>query len=441
MPQFKEYDTIKGVLPNDDILVKCIHCGMCLATCPTYDITKMERSSPRGRIRLIKSVAEGKLPLTDTFYDEMNFCLDCQACETACPAGVKYGVMVEAARVEVRKAKLDPFLQRVLRRFGLNIILASKPMLKLTALFFKIYQNFGIRTLLHKSGFFKLIGHNLGELDGLLPSMSKKSSEALIKNHKLVPEGKPKYKIAFLTGCLMDVAYADINMDTIDILIKNNCEIVIPKGQVCCGSLHAHYGEQDKAEQLARKNLDAFSKSEYDFLVSNSAGCGAYMKEYAHLFADDPEYADKAKVFSSKVKDISEFLQETGINPDMGTISEPVTYHDACHLAHTQKITEQPRNMLKAIPGIDLRELHESTWCCGSGGIYNVVRYNDAMIFLERKMNNIVETGAKIVVTANPGCMAQIQYGARKRKLELEVIHPATLLNRAYNNKNGGNKS
>lgn len=428
---FKEYDTLKGVLPHDDVLSQCIHCGMCLAACPTYNVTKMERSSPRGRIKLIKSVAHGKLPLTHKFAEEMDFCLDCQACETACPAGVKYGQMVEAARVEVTNAKLEPWFKRTAKKVGLNTVLANKTILKLVARLFFVYQRLGIQWLIQKSGILRLMGKNMPEIEQLLPPMAKKFSSSVLKK-EIPSKTEKKYRVAFLTGCLMDVAFADINLDTVEVLLQNGCEIVVPEGQECCGSLHAHYGEQGKALDLAKINLDAFSKYEYDYLVCNSAGCTAFMKEYAHLFANDPKYGEKAKKFSAKVKDITEFLNETGLNTDMREITDSVTYHDACHLAHTQKIVTQPRNVLEQIPGVSLIPLKDSTTCCGSGGIYNVVRYDDSMKFLENKMKNIEDTKAKIVVTGNPGCMAQIQYGAKKRKMDIEVIHPATLLKRAY---------
>lgn len=425
--EIKKNIELLGVLPSDDILSQCIHCGMCLATCPTYEMTKFERSSPRGRIKLIKSVARGEMPITEVFAEEMSFCLDCQACETACPAGVKYGSMVEAARVEVTNAGFGSPLGRFIKSFSLKYILGSKTNLKIAARLLYVYQSFGIQMLLHGSGLFKFISKRLAEIDKLSPSVSKKFSDDFIDD-KTYPAGEPKYKVAFLTGCLMNVMFADINKDTIEVLTACGCETYAPKDQVCCGSLHAHNGDMETAKKLAKKNLDIFCREEFDFMISNSAGCGAFMKEYEHVFEDDPEYAVKAKSFSKKVKDITEFLSEQKPELNLQPLHQSVTYHDACHLVHTQKIISEPRQVINSVPGLDIKPLEESTWCCGSAGIYNIVRYEDSMVILERKMKNIQESGAKVVLTGNPGCIFQIKYGAKRFNVEVEVKHPVTLV-------------
>ena len=418
-------------LPNDDILTQCMHCGMCLATCPTYELTKMERSSPRGRIKLIKSIAEGKLELSNLFAEEMNFCLDCQACETACPAGVQYGKMVESARVVIEHSNVGASkINKAIKRFLLNSVVAKHSRLKLLARFLYFYQNSGMRKVA-----LKVLSHfpsakKLIEIESLSPTISKIFSSEGLKE-KISPETTAKYKIAFSTGCIMDVAFAEINFDTIEVLKKNQCEIITPKQQVCCGSLHAHNGEIEKAKELAKKNLDVFSTFDYDFLISNSAGCGAFMKEYVHLFADDPQYSQKAKLFSGRVKDISEFLANVEPTAEMHSIKEKVTYHDACHLCHSQKIVDEPRKVLQQIPGLDFVPLEESTWCCGSAGIYNVTRHEDADKILERKMKNLKNTGADVVVAGNPGCIGQLQYGIKKYGLNMEVMHTVSLVKKS----------
>ncbi len=427
----RQYESIKKLLPSDDVISQCMHCGMCLAVCPTYNETFEEQSSPRGRIRLIKAVADGVLPITDKFMDEMDFCLDCQACETACPAGVKYGSMVEAARVVITKQKANGAIGRWMKKIGMNVILASPTILRFFSRFFYAYQQFGIRSFMHKSGLFRLFGKNFAEYDKLLPDFSKTFSVSVIKP-VMPPYGQKKHTVAFLTGCLMDVAFAEINIDTVKILQRNGCEVITPRQQYCCGSLHAHYGEMDKAVSLARKNLDAFDGYQFDYLVANSAGCGAFMKEYAHIFEHEPQYAEKAKKFSAKVRDITEFLAENEPTAPLGQVEGKITYHDACHLAHTQKVTKQPRKVIMEIPGVDYVELPESTWCCGSAGIYNVVRYDDSMKFLNRKIENLKQTNADVVVMANPGCLLQMKYGVEKQKLPIEVIHTVTLLERSY---------
>lgn len=431
MPKEIKYQDLAKILPDDDILQQCMHCGLCLAVCPTYDLTKLERSSPRGRIRMVRSVARGEMELSPLFADEMNFCLDCQACETACPAGVKYGQIIEAARVVVDKANYGSKVGLPIKRFALRNIVASKNALKFVSKLLWIYQKTGLQKLIRSSGLLKLFPNNLSEIEKLTPVISDKFSDTQIKEIEL-PDGEVKYKTAFHFGCLMNTMFADINIDTIDVLKECGCKVITPKDQVCCGSLMGHNGDMDFALKLARKNIDAFEKQDYDFLISNSAGCGAFMKDYAHLLKDDPVYAEKAKIFSSKVKDITEFLaeQKPEFNFNLKPETTHVTYHDACHLIHAQKVSEQPRQVIKSLPGVNYTELEEASWCCGSAGIYNVVRYDDSIKMLERKMKNIKNTNANIVITGNPGCMGQIKYGTQKFNVDVEVIHPVTMIKR-----------
>ena len=432
------YKDLLKILPHDDILQQCIHCGLCLATCPTYDMTKMERSSPRGRIRMIRSVARGEMEMSELFADEMNFCLDCQACETACPAGVKYGRMVETVRVVVDKAGYGGKFGIAIKRFVLRKIVASRNGLKFVSRVLGLYQKIGLQKFIRLTGILKFFSKNLAEIETLSPVIADKFSDTQIKEIEL-PVGEVKYKTAFHFGCLMNTMFADINIDTIDVLKECGCKIVTPKDQVCCGSLMGHNGDMEFALKLARKNIDAFEKHDYDFLISNSAGCGAFMKDYAHLLEEDPEYAERAKSFSSKVKDITEFLAEQkpipNLERELDLELNNVTYHDACHLIHAQNVSSQPREVIKSLPGVNYTELEEASWCCGSAGIYNVVRYDDAITQLERKMNNIKNTKAKIVLTGNPGCMGQIKHGAQKFNIDVEVLHPVTFIKRLLNSK------
>lgn len=424
---YQQNPRLLGVLPNDDVLSQCIHCGMCLAVCPTYDMTKNERSSPRGRIKMIKSVARGEMEITRIFAEEMNFCLDCQACETACPAGVKYGSMVEAARVEVDNTGYRSSLYRFIKKLSLKVIVGSKSNLKIVSRLLRFYQNSFIRKLLHKSGVMKFISANLEEIDKLSPTVSKQFSDDIIPEITM-PKGEVKYKTAFLSGCLMNVMFAEINKHTVDVLQNCSCEVFTPHDQICCGSLQAHNGDFDTAKKLAKHTIDVFSKYRFDYMISNSAGCGAFMKEYGYILSDDVEYSERAKIFSKRVKDISEFLTEKNLPLGLNPIFANITYHDACHLAHTQKITEQPRKILKSIPGTNYTELEEASWCCGSAGIYNIVHYKESMVILERKMENIRKTNAKFALTGNPGCLAQLRYGAKKFNVDVKVMHPVSLL-------------
>lgn len=432
MKEIRSQKGFAGIdVPSDDVITNCMHCGLCLPTCPTYALTGREKSSPRGRIRLIKSVAEGKLEMTQGFIDEMNFCLDCQACETACPAGVKYGSLVESARNQIRLQGKQSFGERMLKKLFLRSVLSNSHRLKFVARLLWMYQNLGIETFINKSGIAKLLLPKLAKVQQLSPRADRKFFDELYPE-VISPQGKAKYRVGFLSGCIMNVAFSKINEDTIKVLLHHDCEVIIPKQQVCCGSLQAHNGDFDSARELAKKNVDVFSRSELDAIIMNSAGCGAMMKEYGHYLHDSAYYVDAAQKFSEKVKDVSEFLFDIGMKKPTHTFNHRVTYHDACHLAHAQKIAHQPRELLKSIPGIQYVELNEASWCCGSAGIYNVARYDDSMKILERKMANIETTNAEYIIASNPGCLLQIGFGCRQQSVESKVVHLATLLREVY---------
>lgn len=423
-------------LPSEEILSSCIHCGMCLQACPTYNMTYDELSSPRGRIRLIKYVADGKLELTEKFAFEMNFCLDCQACETACPAGVKYGSLVEAARVHVEHSEYTPPISRLIKKIAFRKILPNFRVLKFLSRLLRFYQKSFVKNFSEK--LLRLISQKLYEINRLSPKISDYFSD------EIFPEivnavGEKKFTVLFPVGCLMNVMFAEENKDTIELLTKLGCEVIIPKNQTCCGSLPAHNGDLEQARKLAKNTIDLFSRYNFDFIISNSAGCGAFMKEYGHILENDEEYSEKAKSFSNKVKDITEFLYHNFDFTKFKAVEKiDVTYHEACHLVHTQKITNEPKLILQQIKNVNLIPLNEATWCCGSAGIYNIVNYEPSMKILERKMNNIRNTNAKIVLTGNPGCLGQIRYGTEKFNVDVEVIHPVTLLNKII--QNGVNK-
>jgi glycolate oxidase iron-sulfur subunit len=400
------------------ILQQCIHCGMCLPTCPTYDATKHETSSPRGRIALMRAVADGRLaPHSTQFADEMFFCLGCLACETACPAGVNYAEMLESARAEVG-----------LRGAWVIRWLVAKPSrLRALARALRVDQRLGLTRRLRP-----LMPRRLRELHALQPRISDRFSFDLIAEHESPVTHDPtqRYRVGLLTGCVQDVAFADVNRDTVDVLLANGCEVLTPRTQVCCGSLPGHNGELRLARRLAHQNLDAFPLDDLDAIIVNSAGCGSFMKRYRHLLPGDP----RAKTWDSKARDISEWLVQIGLRPPSTIDHERfrVACHDACHLVHGQKISEPPRKLLRAIPGVELVELPEATWCCGSAGIYNITQPEMSLALLERKMNHIAATGASIVATGNPGCIGQLRYGAAKFGVNVEVLHPITLLARAY---------
>ncbi len=415
-------------LPSDLILSSCIHCGMCLQACPTYNLNYDELSSPRGRIRLIKYVAEGKLPITEKFSYEMNFCLDCQACETACPAGVKFGSLVEAARVQVEHSEFTSSLSRLIKKIVFRKVLPNFELLKFLSRLLRFYQKSFVRKFVEN--IFRLISPKLYNVNRLSPEISEYFSDEIFPE-RIYPVGEKKFTVLFPVGCLMNVMFAEENKDTVELLQKLGCEVIIPKNQTCCGSLAAHNGDLEQARAQAKKTIDNFSKYDFDYIISNSAGCGAFMKEYSHILANDEVYSQRAKSFSNKVKDITEFLYHNfDFSQFKASEKIDVTYHEACHLVHTQKITNEPKLIFQQIENVNLIPLNEATWCCGSAGIYNIVNYDSSMKILERKMKNINDTKAKIVLTGNPGCLGQIRYGTEKFNVDVEVVHPVTLLNK-----------
>jgi len=409
---------------SEDLLTQCMHCGLCLPVCPTYALTGLEKNSPRGRIRLMKSVMDGSLPVTVPFMDEMYFCLDCQACQTACPAGVKYGELVESARTLVEKKKRIRLKNFVIRNF-----VERRRALRMLAAIVRFCQHGFLERIMLP--ILRMCLPQLYVRAKLMPRIAKKFLFGEVPE-VIEPDEIVRGTVAMLTGCVMDVFYADVNRDTVDVLLANGWRVVIPQDQVCCGSLGGHNGDAEYSKRLARKNIDAFEKSDAAYYVINSAGCCAFMKRYGELFSDDPKYSERARGFRKKVKEFSEFIYETGFRKPLCKIAEPAVYHEPCHLVHTQKISEEPRSIVGELAGENFRELNEASWCCGSAGIYNVLRFDDASRLLDRKIDNIRKSGARLVITGNPGCLAQINSGIQKEGLDFEVLHPATVLNRLY---------
>lgn len=414
------------------VVQQCMHCGLCLPTCPTYDATKMERNSPRGRISLMRAIADGRMEATRTFAEEMYFCLGCLACMTACPAGVNYAELFEHARAEAERTRvLSSPKRNIIRNFTLRWLFMDLRRLKFVGLLMRFYQATGVESLVRRSGVMKFFPKRLQELESMTPKIQPKFSAELIK--AVTPAGsQKKYRVAVLTGCAQDLIFSDVNRDTVEVLAQNGCEVFTPPRQNCCGSLHAHNGEWELAKGLARLNIEQFPPDEFDAIITNAAGCGSHLKHYATLLADDPEYLHRAEEWDRKVKDIHEWLAQIGVQAPAKSCEQTVTYHEACHLCHGQKITAQPRKILGSIPGLKLVELPESTWCCGSAGIYNLIQPEMANELLDRKVQRIKMTGAMTVATGNPGCLLQIMNGARKQGLRLRVVHPITLLAEAY---------
>jgi glycolate oxidase iron-sulfur subunit len=422
---------LKGL--DYSVLQQCMHCGLCLPTCPTYDATKIERHSPRGRISLMRAIADGRLDSTKTFADEMYFCLGCLACMTACPAGVNYAELFEHARAEAESSGVLKSPKRnLIRAFAIRWLFMDLSHLRLVGRVLRFYQQLGLQALVRRSGVLKLFPKRLQELESITPDIQPKFSAELIAPLTLAI-GPKKYRVAMLIGCAQDLIFSNINRDTVEVLARNGCEVVTPPKQLCCGSLHAHNGEWDLAKQLARKQLEQFPPDQFDAIITNAGGCGSHLKHYHKLLADDPAYRDRATLWDKKVKDIHEWLMEIGIQkPPNNSPVQVITYHESCHLAHGQKITAQPRQLLRLIPNLQLVEMPESLWCCGSAGIYNIVQPEMANQLLDRKLEHIQSTGAGIVANGNPGCLLQLINGAKLKGLNLRVVHPVTLLAEAY---------
>ena len=415
------------------VVQQCMHCGLCLPSCPTYDATKLERHSPRGRIALMRAIADERLEVTRRFGEEMYFCLGCLACMTACPAGVNYAELFEHARAEVEASGVLRSRRRDwLRKLAIGWLFGDLNRLQLVGRALRLYQELGLQELVRRSGLLRLVPQRLVQLEANTPAIQPAFSADLI-SPVTPPTGPKRYRVAMLTGCAQDLIFSDVNRDTVDVLARNGCEVWTPPEQPCCGSLHAHNGEWDAAQQLARRQIDLFPPEQFDAIISNAGGCGSHLKHYHKLLAHDVRYAKRAALWDQKLKDIHEWLDQIGmVPPAPGPPEMLVTYHESCHLTHGQKVTAQPRRVLRSIPNLRLVELPESAWCCGSAGIYNLIQPAMAEQLLQRKLRNIQATGALIVASANPGCLLQLINGARQQRLPLRIVHPITLLAEAY---------
>ena len=404
-------------------LDQCVHCGLCLNHCPTYRVLHLEPESPRGRIHLVRAVTEGRIEPNERFGNHLYLCMMCRACESACPSGVHYGRIAEAAR-EVLGPPGSP-LARAMETFVFTQLLPSPQRLRMAALLLRFYQKSGVRRLVRG-----LLPARLKEMEGMLPPLPDRffAPEA-----ELLPAiGHRRARVAMLGGCVMGLLFADINKATVRVLRLNGCDVLIPKAQGCCGALNIHNGETRMAKVMARRNIDAFLDTGVDAVIVNAAGCGAAMKEYGHLLRDDPAYGAKAQRFAQLAKDASEFLVGIGLLNPLHRIEMTVTYQDPCHLAHGQKVRAQPRALLAAIPVLRLVEMEGSDRCCGSAGIYNLTQPEMSQELLKEKMASIAATSAQAAVAPNPGCMLQIQYGARRYGPAMSVFHLMELLERAY---------
>lgn len=420
--------------PSRFDLDRCVHCGLCLNACPTYRELGLEMDSPRGRIYQMLRVAEGTLPITPSYVKHLDLCLACRACESACPSGVPYGRIIEAARAQIEAQAPRPWPVRLARKVALDHLLLSPRALRAGGRLLWLYEASGLRRICEATGFLDELG-KLGRLARLAPSAEPPFFYRAFG--KTFPaHGSRRYRVALLAGCIANVCFARLNEATVRVLQRNGCEVVVPEGQTCCGALHAHSGRVDKARELARRNLDALLQEDFDAILTNAAGCGSTLKQYGELLEADQGYSDRARRFAARVRDVTEFLAAIEPAPP-GPFPAVVTYQDSCHLAHGQKIRAAPRRLLAAVPGLELRELPFAELCCGSAGIYNVLHPEMADAILQSKFQHINATGAEVIATANPGCLLQLRYGARRFGRGQRVLHVVEILDAAYREDRG----
>ena len=426
--EIKNHGALASLLEeNTDKLLTCVHCGLCLPACPTYQQLGNENDSPRGRIYLMRGVVEGRLGLGDAFTTHIDLCLGCRACEPVCPSGVPYGHLLEAARFEVANARASGSKSQRVVRFALNHVFTRPLLLQSLFASMRWFRDSGLA----RAAFKVVRGRIRFALALLIASRSPLAANRRRRQiDRAVTAGAKR--VATLRGCVMEGLFGGTNRATERVLARNDCRLVEADGQSCCGALHLHAGEIDVARRLARKNIVAFLESGADRIVVNAAGCGAAMKEYGALLADDPLFAERAAEFSAKVRDISEFLIEEGISSPTKFIQRRVAYDAPCHLIHAQRIAQAPIELLRLVPGITLVPLLGSENCCGGAGIYNLQHRELSEDILRDKMSSIEGSGAEMIATANPGCIMQIGAGVLMNGLNVDVIHPIELLDGAY---------
>ena len=416
--------------PDESDLYKCVHCGFCLQACPTYMETGLETESPRGRLALMKAVNEGRIGITPQVISHWDLCIQCRACEVACPSGVPYGSLIEATMAQVERHRKQGLFSRTVSSLLMKQLLPHQSRLAPLATGLRLYQKSGLQMLVRKTRLLRLLSSRLADLEDSSPTIGSTTFKA--RGQTVSAAGAPRARVALLSGCIMPLTHGSEMEAVTRVLSRNGCEVVVTKAQVCCGALNTHVGDLETARDLARRNIDAFLAEGVDAVIVASAGCGVRMKEYDHLLKDDPDYGEKAVRFSAIVKDVHEFLVDLPFDPPKGQLDYRVTYQDSCHLSHAQRITEAPRVLLNSIPGIDFVEMADSTRCCGAGGSYTITERDFSLRVLDTKMGNVAASGADVIATANPGCVIQLQYGVKRQRSTAQVRYVTDLLDEAY---------
>jgi glycolate oxidase iron-sulfur subunit len=418
--------------PKQELIDTCVHCGFCLSTCPSYRVIGKEMDSPRGRIYLMNAINKGEASLNEATTQHFDSCLGCLACVSTCPSGVQYDRLIAATRPQIERNQPRNLADKFIRFIIFNLF-PYPQRLSLFLPFLWFYQVSGLQKLVRATGIVSKLFPRLAAMESILPQINLNSLNNKLPN--VIPaQGEKRYRVGVILGCVQRLFFSPVNEATVRVLTANGCEVVIPKTQGCCAALPAHQGQESQAQMMARQMIDCFADTEVDAIIINAAGCGHTLKEYGHILADDPEYREKAKEFSAKVRDIQEFLIEVGLTTELYPLTEEeltIVYQDACHLLHGQKISVQPRQLLKKIPKIKLREPLDAALCCGSSGVYNMLQPEVAEELGKQKVNNLLSTGAQLIASSNPGCSLQI-----KKHLELEgkviiLKHPIELLDYA----------
>jgi glycolate oxidase iron-sulfur subunit len=418
--------------PQQPLIDACVHCGFCLSTCPSYRVIGKEMDSPRGRIYLMNAISKGEAALDETTSQHFDSCLGCLACVTTCPSGVQYDQLIAATRPQVERNQPRSLKDRLIRTLIFNIFpYPARLSLLLPLIWF--YQKLGLQKLLRATGFLKKFFPRLAAMDSILPEINLNSLYNNLPDI-IPPQGEKRYRVGVILGCVQRLFFSPVNEATVRVLTANGCEVIIPKTQGCCAALPAHQGQEEQAQALARQMIDSFAETEVDYIIINAAGCGHTLKEYHHILKDDPEYAEKAKEFIAKVRDAQEFLIEVGITSELSPLTEEdltIVYQDACHLLHGQKISLQPRQLLQKIPNVKLKEPIDAALCCGSAGVYNMLQPEVADELGRQKVDNLLNTGAKLIASPNPGCSLQIKKHLNLKGKDIPLMHPMELLDYA----------
>ncbi|MGG6292973.1 (Fe-S)-binding protein [Leptolyngbya sp. AN02str] len=419
--------------PDPKLIDTCVHCGFCLATCPSYRVMGTEMDSPRGRIYLMDAINEGDAPLATSTVQHFDSCLGCYACVTTCPSGVQYNRLIEATRPQIERNYARSLPDRLLRKLIFSVFPYPNRMRALLRPL-GVYQSSGLQRMVRSLGFLKQISPQLAAMESLLPRLSSQAFRDDL-GERIPAQGPQRYRVGMILGCVQRLFNPEVNAATARVLSANGCEVIIPPVQGCCGALPHHQGQEAQAQTLARQMIDTFERADVDYVLINASGCGHTLKEYGELLKDDPQYQERAIAFVKKVRDVQEFLAEVGLTAPLHPLQdEPLTlvYQDACHMLHGQKISLQPRQLLRKIPGVQLREPIDAALCCGSAGVYNILQPEVSDELGQQKVTNLLNTGATVIASANIGCFVQISKHLERQGKVVPVLHPMQLLDYSH---------